>query len=149
MKPKNFQIYKSCRCLGHTLINHKFSNETLKSGKKYTWKLKYELHELVDYNGDNCNNDKIYSKDHCVDQIILAESLQRYGCATPFGIDKSQICSSNETEAFKIYDDGMNVWKWNGSVALSKECLTPCSIFTFSTKDFKSKDQSKKGQSTG
>ena len=58
-----------------TLINHKFSNETLKSGKKYTWKLKYELHELVDYNGDNCNNDKIYSKDDCVDQIILTESL--------------------------------------------------------------------------
>ena len=44
-------------------------------------------------------------------------------------------------KALKIYDEGMNMWKWNGSDLLMTECLIPCSIFTFSTEAINSKQE--------
>ena len=110
-------------------------------GNSYTWKVKHEVHELVELNGNGCINQKQYSKDQCVDKIIQSESLEKVGCTTPFGIDKSKICAnvSNAIKALKIYDEGMNMWRWNGSDILARECLIPCSIFTFSTEAINSR----------
>ena len=113
--------------------------------KSYTWNVKHEVHELVEFNGNDCNaGKKPYSKDLCVDKIIRRESLEKVGCTTPFGTDKSKICDNvnNAMKALKIYDEGMNTWKWNGSDILTTECLNPCSIFTFTVED-KSVDMNK------
>ena len=114
------------------------------NGMKYIWNVKHEVHELVEFNGNDCNNGKQYSKDLCVGKIIQRESLEKVGCTTPFGTDKSKICAnvSNATKALKIYNEGMNMWKWNGSNLLTTECLNPCSIFTFHIED-KSEDLTK------
>ena len=115
--------------------------DEVKLGSSYTWKVKHEVHELVELNGNGCINQKQYSKDQCVDKIIQRESLEKVGCTTPFEIDKSRICAnvSNAIKALKIYDEGMNMWRWNGSDILPSECLIPCSIFTFSTEAINSK----------
>lgn len=113
-------------------------------GLRYTWDVKHEVHELVEFNGNECNGEKQYRKDLCVDKIIQRESLENIGCTTPFGTDKSQICTnvSKARKALKIYDEGINMWKWNGSDLLTTECKIPCSIITFTNQDIQSQDVS-------
>ena len=84
--------------------------------------------------------------ENCVDKILQRESLEKVGCTTPFGTDKSQICAnvSNARKALKIYDEGINMWKWNGSDLLTTECKIPCSIITFTHEDIQSKDVNSK-----
>ena len=75
-------------------------------------------------------------KDFCVDKAIEKESIDKVGCTTPYGPDKSQICDtkSDADIAYGIYSDkGGTKWDDDNS---TKECLNPCSIFTFSTKEF-------------
>ena len=114
---------------------------TANAGMRYTWNVKHEVHELVEFNKNGCNWEKQYSKDLCVDKLIQKESLENVGCTTPFGSDKSQICTnlSNAQKALKMYDEGINAWKWNGSDILATECKIPCSIITLKTNDFQTK----------
>ena len=91
---------------------------------------------LVDYKGDVCNDTKQYMKDFCVDKAIEKESIKKVGCTTPYGPNKSQICNNkNDADAaYKIYHDkGEKNWDDTNS---TKECLNPCSIFTFATEKF-------------
>ena len=91
---------------------------------------------IVDYKGDKCIDEKQYIKDFCVDKAIEKESIEKVGCTTPYGPHKSQICDkkSDADTAYKIYSDkGGSNWDDDNS---TKECLNPCSIFTFSTKEF-------------
>ena len=88
---------------------------------------------LVDYKGDVCNDTKQYMKDFCVDKAIEKESIKKVGCITPYGPNKSQICNNkNDADAaYKIYHDkGEKYWDDTNS---TKECLNPCTIFTFTT----------------
>ena len=92
---------------------------------------------LVDYKGDNCNDEKKYMKDFCVDKAIERESLDKVGCTTPYGPEKDQICNHKDdgSSAIKVYaSKGMTAWDESNS---TKECLNPCSTFTFATKSFK------------
>ena len=75
-------------------------------------------------------------KDFCVDKAIEKESIDKVGCTTPYGPDKSQICNikSDALVALGIYHyKGAHNWDDTNSTI---ECLNPCSIFTFSTKEF-------------
>ena len=76
-------------------------------------------------------------KDFCVDRAIERESLDKVGCTTPYGPEKDQICNNKDdgSSAIKVYEDkGMTAWDESHS---AKECLNPCSTFTFATKMFK------------
>ena len=134
---------KTMKYLGET-IRLELPETNLELARTYTWDVKHEVHELVEFNGNDCIIEKQYSKDLCTDKIIQRESLEKVGCTTPFGIDKNKICvnESDANKALKIYDEGMNMWRWNGSDLLTTECLNPCSVLTFSTKDIKSEKTS-------
>ena len=75
-------------------------------------------------------------KDYCVDKAIEKESIDKVGCKTPYGPDKSQICNemSDAKVSYAIYS-GKGFSNWDDSNS-TNECLNPCSIFTFSTKEF-------------
>ena len=75
-------------------------------------------------------------KDFCVDKAIEKESIDKVGCTTPYGPDKSQICNikSDALVAQGIYHyKGAHNWDDTNSTI---ECLNPCSIFTFATTKF-------------
>ena len=75
-------------------------------------------------------------KDFCVDKAIEKESIDKVGCTTPYGPDKSKICDNKNdaVAANKVYSDkGRSNWDDTNS---TKECLNPCSIFTFATEKF-------------
>ena len=75
-------------------------------------------------------------KDYCVDKAIEKESIDKVGCTTPYGPDKSQICNemSDAKVSYAIYS-GKGFSNWDDSNS-TKECLNPCSIFTFTTEKF-------------
>ena len=71
-----------------------------------------------------------------MDKVIEKESIDKVGCTTPFGPDKSKICNikSDALVAHGIYHyRGAHNWDDTNSTI---ECLNPCSIFTFTTKKF-------------
>ena len=71
-----------------------------------------------------------------MNKAIEKESIDKVGCTTPYGPDKSQICNikSDALVAHGIYHyKGAHNWDDTNSTI---ECLNPCSIFTFATKKF-------------
>ena len=76
-------------------------------------------------------------KDYCVDKAIEKESIDKVGCTTPYGPNKSQICNNKRDGDAAFYGiyfaKGRNNWDDSNS---TKECLNPCSVFTFETKRF-------------
>ena len=75
-------------------------------------------------------------KDFCVDKAIEKESIDKVGCTTPYGPDKSKICNNKSDGAAAFYGIySAKGWNWDDSNS-TKECLNPCSIFTFATKRF-------------
>ena len=68
-----------------------------------------------------------------MDKVIEKESIDKVGCTTPYGPDKSKICDNKNdaVAANKVYSDkGRSNWDDTNS---TKECLNPCTIFTFKT----------------
>ena len=107
-------------------------------GNDYKLFLTYEYHESldVDYGGDSCKNDIGYSKDLCTEKLIEKESIEKFGCITPFGLDKNNICQEGDkiNKSLKIYKDAIY---WDH---FNRGCFNPCSIFSITTtKSFETK----------
>ena len=65
--------------------------------KENFYDVHYEFHELLDYGGAVCNNDQTYQMDACNYNGTEKKSLEELGCTTPFGPNKTKICT-NEME---------------------------------------------------
>ena len=63
------------------------------------------------------------------------ECLNKVGCTTPFGPDKSKICQSSK-ESNSAMEILYTSTYWNDSY-LSKYCKYPSAIFSFATKSIK------------
>ena len=55
--------------------------------------IEHEIFDMLDFGGQFCNFDSGYNKDECVDQALEEKSLELYGCTTPFGKNKNEICT--------------------------------------------------------
>ena len=40
-----------------------------------------------------CNEDPMFYKDRCIDEALEKFVIERYGCTSPFGLDKDNICT--------------------------------------------------------
>ena len=65
----------------------------------------HSLHKVLDFQGSPCNNEKEYRLDKCVLNGLEKETLMLFGCTTPFGITKDNICKGNPDakNAFFLY----------------------------------------------
>ena len=101
-------------------------------GKDYHLNVHYEVHELLDHGGAFCNNDKSYQMDACNYMGVEKKSLETVGCTTPFGPNKTKIC----TDANKGKNSSEIYWKFmfDFSKYNYEECYYPCSYFVASTK---------------
>ena len=77
----------------------------------------------VDYRGVPCKKEKDYQKDLCTTKMIEKELIDKVGCTTPFGHDKSQICRQ-EDDAGKAFEIFAN------EIFLESNCSNPCSLFS-------------------
>ena len=100
--------------------------------KVHMFQINYEIHELLDYGGDPCNNDKTYQLDGCYSKETEKKSLDTVGCTTPYAMNKTNICTdSNKGEAaHAIYDKFMFYSSENNH----EECYSPCTYFIVSSK---------------
>ena len=94
--------------------------------KKYFANVEHNIYEMLDLDGELCEDEKKYSLDECVHNLLNKESMEKIGCVTPFGITKDNICkdSAKSREAFKLFSEYRIYGKSNKSLA----CLKPCSF---------------------
>ena len=68
-----------------------------------------------------------YGKDQCTDKTFEKEALELYGCTTPFGPNKDEICDISEN-ALKV---NYMLRKWyNNQIQAESGCKKPCSYVT-------------------
>ena len=103
----------------------------IKLGNLYEFNLKYEYWDfrmkLHDYDGIPCINEKGYSKDLCYSREIEQELLENFGCTTPFGLNKTRICS-NVTIGRQAYDTYLDAIQTDNY----KSCFNPCTSISIS-----------------
>ena len=112
--------------------DHSRSKINVKLGKTYYYGVHYEYCELLDYGGSPCNNDKTYQIDACYHGEAEKQSLAELGCTTPFGPNKTKVCS-NQTigrKAFWTYFFIMDTIYGKNY----EGCSYPCSYSIVSTK---------------
>ena len=102
--------------------------------KREDYLLKYEIHTKQEFASDPpCEDNPKYNYDLCVDRHIENKARQIYGCTTPFGIDKTNICA-NQTTAQQVLKMYKNIWYKNNTA-----CKVPCK--RYSINPIKLKDQ--------
>ena len=129
-------IYIHSRGMFVDLNGHEVLKFDVKVGYSYEYDIKQELHDTLanDYAGDICNNTSNYSKDLCTDKAIEKESLDTFGCTTPFGPDKSNICKDHDKGKKVIQNVYLEGYKWNTRSENYGNCSYPCSFFSFTSK---------------
>ena len=107
----------------------------VKVGKTYFYDVHHEYHELLDYGGYPCNDDKRYQMDACNYNGIKKLSLEKLRCTTPFGPNKAKTCTNHTIgrRAYWTYHRFMS----SHSIENYEGCYYPCSYFIFSTKQVK------------
>ena len=83
---------------------------------------------MLDFGGEECkkNSDdgQEYDKDLCTHEAFEKKALGLYGCTTPFGPNKDNICTEekNATKVLELYKDVFEKHVGN--------CDNPCSFIT-------------------
>ena len=117
-----------------TMEDQKQHQSFIVMGKQYQFNLNYEYwdfrRKLHDYDGIPCNNEKGYSKDLCFSREIEQQLLKNFGCTTPFGLNKTRICSNATIgrQAYYTYRDAIQTDSY-------RSCFNPCTYFSISTRD--------------
>merc|ERR1712110_331843 len=63
--------------------------------KYYEFIFEYEIHNALAFGTEEpCTNDKAHDFDLCIHTEIEKESMERFGCTTPFGPNKDSICTN-------------------------------------------------------
>ena len=64
--------------------------------KKVTYVVESELYQMFDDDGGKpCNNDPLYDLDNCIMEAFDKLAMEKFGCTTPYGPNKDNICYSN------------------------------------------------------
>ena len=98
------------------------AKKDLEFNTNYELSFNWEFYDLIDYGGDVCNHDKEYSQYFCTNLAVQEELLRRFGCTSPFGPNKSKICT-NEDEGNMIME---TIPKLYGT-RFYGGCYNPCS----------------------
>ena len=96
-------------------------------GRKSTVQVEHELFYMMDDGGEPCIEDPAYNKDLCT-YDAFEKSVEKYGCTTPFGLIKENICignkNDNTTEVMKMHTK----WFDDKNVHDDSNCANPCHI---------------------
>ena len=126
-----------------TILTHskgmflKGTHQDIDVGRHYDFGYVQESYELLDFGGDICNDDEKYSQDICNDEAIERDLLKKFGCTSPFGPNKTKICTKQD-EGRKANDifSAMN----KNPIG---DCYHPCNFSTIALSESKSKIRSK------
>ena len=88
----------------------------------HVWvEIENEEFDMLDYGGEICNSQNNYSTFQCILGSFDQEAIEKFGCTSPFGLNKDKICQDNEKQN--------QVWKlFKKSKGKQFGCLAPCSF---------------------
>ena len=90
--------------------------------ERMTVALDYKVFEFLSTSDEPCQHDVHYNKDFCIDEALHKISLDTIGCTTPFGRNKSLICTDPQS-AIKAKELYAKYFQHN-----SKFCPNPCTF---------------------
>ena len=83
--------------------------------------LDYEVHNKQEFVSEPpCETKEDHNYDKCVHSYIENKTLAKFGCTTPWGLNKDKICT-NATIGKQVYKMYETTWKND-----SKACKVPC-----------------------
>jgi hypothetical protein len=96
--------------------------------KKYFFNVEHNIYKMLDLDGKLCEEGQNYSLDECVHKSLEKESMEKFGCLTPFGTTKDNICKDPEKSkmAYELFSEYRNY----GRNIKSLTCLKPCSFLS-------------------
>ena len=92
--------------------------------KKHVANVDCNIYKMLDFEGMPCNKDETYRSDKCIHNHLEKESKRKFGCVTPFGLKKDNICK-NDDKAKNAYNMYKN-YRLNGLKMTNYSCLEPC-----------------------
>ena len=94
----------------------------------------HEIFEVVDFDGEACNHYE-NGRDNCIYSAVSQEALTNLGCTSPYGPDKSNICT--DTEKAHMADDIFNNISADNVSLANELCPKSCRNLMFSFGRFK------------
>ena len=140
IRKADVKVLKNARVFIHHSSIYQTSRRTMaflaKKGKKISVDVEYQVFEMLDYGGIPCVHECDYNKDRCTHDFLERKSIKLFGCTSPFGLNKDQICKNEgkSIQAYELYDDTINEYSTN--------CSMPCSFLSSEVITFREYDLS-------
>ena len=95
-------------------------NIRLVKSRKLEINLKHEEFNMLHYGGEICVNNITYDKDDCVHKELEKRAIEKYGCTTPYSMNKTQICKANLNgrKVLRMYQKAFFIY--------NHTCKNPC-----------------------
>ena len=104
--------------------------------EKHTLNLDYQVNHQLDLDGWPCEKSDNYNFDHCIFDLARKQNLEKFGCDTPFGVNKSQICT-NQTLGKMAVENLFNLTELHGHLNENMTCWQPCNFLPIQYTDIK------------
>ena len=108
---------------------------SLMRGQSVVVSVMHEVFEVLDFDGQPCKKYLFgQDRDECILDKIHEESMEKLGCTSPYGRNKSNICTDpvKSREAYSLF---MELTTWNRSAADAK-CPKSCTYQMVSISNF-------------
>ena len=142
IKMINVQLLQSSNFFFHTKGMFKIKNYNIPRfhasfSKDTELELDFTVYNMLDVEGKPCETETEFDKDACTQSKLDKKSFEMFGCTSPFGPNKDNICKDDEkgSKVMELYKETMknNV----------DECNNPC--WFSSTKTTKTDEYSRYG----
>ena len=92
----------------------------------YRCKVSHDLFKMID-DGKSCMSHPKYSIDKCANEEVERKSLENFGCTSPYGSNKTNICQDPDviSKVIEMYTEKIE--------KRHHTCLNPCSFFSIMT----------------
>ena len=123
-------LYTSAPTIVYFHNPHIFATDRQKTGiqlaieRKLEVDVEHEVFKMLDFGGEPCTNNVTYKKDLCVYKEVDKISIEKYGCTTPYGLQKTKICKDNVNGSEVLKQHFKALYKNKHS------CMNPCEVMS-------------------
>ena len=128
----NLVVSGKCHLPGEFLTSKDVRSIEIGTSEKIEMDLEHQIDSVLVLGGEKCNPDLSYNRDACFQTMVFNQSMEEYGCTTPWGPNKDHICT-NETigrEAHRLYKE---FFIWRNATKALENCPKSCTIMKLRT----------------
>ena len=117
---KNSAIFFHSNGMFETMLNSDITKFFAASSKAFSLNLDFTVYKILDIGGKPCKTEAGFDRDTCTESKLDKKSLEKFGCTTPFGLNKKKICKDQENSS-KVLELYVKTMKENVN-----KCSMPC-----------------------